>query len=220
MATKSKPKNILVIGDLHEPFCLDGYLKFCKDVQKKYKTDHTVFIGDVIDNHYSSYHEADPDGYGAGDELRRATDQLAKWHKAFPNADVCIGNHDRMARRKVFSSGVSKEWVRNYPEVLKVPTWEFGVSFDYDGVHYVHGDKGKTARSKCFTKSVVQGHRHSEGYVWENAETGFFGMQVGCGVDMESYAMAYAQGGPAPVLSCGVVLDNGAQPILIPYGRP
>ena len=22
---------VLVISDLHEPFCLDGYLKFCKD---------------------------------------------------------------------------------------------------------------------------------------------------------------------------------------------
>ena len=23
---------VLVIGDLHEPFCLDGYLEFCKKV--------------------------------------------------------------------------------------------------------------------------------------------------------------------------------------------
>ena len=27
-----KEERILVIGDLHEPFCLDGYLQHCKEV--------------------------------------------------------------------------------------------------------------------------------------------------------------------------------------------
>ena len=26
---ESEARNVLVIGDLHEPFCLDGYLDFC-----------------------------------------------------------------------------------------------------------------------------------------------------------------------------------------------
>jgi hypothetical protein len=34
-------------------------------------TKHTIgtviFLGDIIDNHYSSYHESDPDGYSAGE---------------------------------------------------------------------------------------------------------------------------------------------------------
>jgi hypothetical protein len=186
-------------------------------VQKQFNTDHTIIIGDVIDNHYSSYHETDPDGYGAGEELRRAVDKLAKWHKAFPNAEVCIGNHDRMAARKVFTSGLSHLWLRDLNEVLRVPTWKFHISFVYDNVRYVHGDKGKTARSKCEKQSVVQGHRHSEGYVWLNAATGHFGMQVGCGVDMDSYAMAYAKEEISPALSCGVVLNSGTLPMIIPY---
>ena len=40
---------ILVIGDLHEPFCLDGYLQFCKDTYSKYNCNKVIFIGDVID---------------------------------------------------------------------------------------------------------------------------------------------------------------------------
>jgi len=52
---------VLAIGDLHEPFCLDKYLRFCKNVDRKYRCNKVVFIGDVIDNHYSSYHETDPD---------------------------------------------------------------------------------------------------------------------------------------------------------------
>ena len=27
-----KERRILVIGDIHAPFCLDGYLEFCKEV--------------------------------------------------------------------------------------------------------------------------------------------------------------------------------------------
>lgn len=216
----SKQQNILVIGDLHEPFCIDGYLDFCKKIQKQYKTNHTVFIGDVIDNHYSSYHEADPDGYGAGEELRRATDKLAKWHKAFPNADVVIGNHDRIVARKAFSAGISAGWIRDFQDVLKVPTWTFRDEFEYNNVTYIHGE-GVTARTKALRdgQSVVQGHRHTESYAWFNPSKNgsTFGMQVGCGIDSTSYAMGYAKHFPAPALSAGVVLDNGSLPIVLPY---
>jgi hypothetical protein len=40
-----------------------------------------------------------------------------------------------------------------------------------------------------------------------------FGMQVGCGIDHESYAMAYAKYGKKPAIGCGVVLNNGKLPV-------
>ena len=33
-------------------------------------------------------------------------------------------------------------------------------------------------------------------------------MQVGCGVDHHSYAMAYAKAGKKPAIGCGVVIDG------------
>ena len=36
--------NVLVIGDLHLPFTLDGYLEHCKKVYKKYKKRNCLFI--------------------------------------------------------------------------------------------------------------------------------------------------------------------------------
>ena len=63
----SEVNNILVIGDLHEPFCLDKYLDFCIDKYNEFNCTEVVFIGDVIDNHYSSYHETDADGMGGAD---------------------------------------------------------------------------------------------------------------------------------------------------------
>ena len=149
---------VLVIGDLHEPFCLDSYLKHCKDVYSKYNCNRVVFIGDVIDNHYSSYHETNADGMGGGDELDLAIDRIARWYKAFPKADVTIGNHDRIIARKAQTSSIPKRWVRDYSEVLNTPNWNFIERVVIDDVQYMHGEGG-TARtkSKADMMSTVQG---------------------------------------------------------------
>lgn len=214
-----EPNNVLVIGDLHEPFCLDGYLQFCRTQQEMYNCGTVVFIGDVIDNHYSSYHETDPDGLSALDELEMAVRKIQRWYKVFPEAHVLIGNHDRLIARKAVTAGISSRWVRDYSEVLETPGWKFVEEFEFNDVTYIHGEGG-TARSKMKKElqSVVQGHLHSQAYIDYIVGKKFkiFGMQVGCGIDRESYAMAYGKAGPKPVISCGVVLDRGELPIVIP----
>ena len=109
---KSKENRILVIGDLHEPFCLDGYLEFCLEQSEKFNTNRTIFIGDVIDNHFSSYHETSADGMGGGQELDLSINKIAKWRDAFPKADVIIGNHDRLIMRKAQTSAIPSKWIK------------------------------------------------------------------------------------------------------------
>lgn len=216
---KAKSNRVLVIGDLHEPFCLDGYLQHCKAIYKKYNCNRVIFIGDIIDNHYSSYHEVDPDGLGGGDELEQATKKIAKWVKAFPVADVIIGNHDRIVYRKAFSSGIPKRWIRSYNEILNAPKWEFKESLILDDVLYQHGEGG-TARTKMRKEliSTVQGHLHTQGYIDYQVGRNYkiFGLQVGCGIDKDSYAMAYGKNFGKPFISCAVILNNGQLPILEP----
>jgi len=207
----NQESRVLVIGDLHEPFCLDSYLKHCKEVYSKHNCNRVVFIGDVIDNHYSSYHETNADGLGGGDELDIAIKRLKRWYKAFPNADVTIGNHDRIISRKAQTGGIPKRWIRNYSEVLNTPKWNFTERVVIDNVQYVHGEGG-TARtkSKADMMSTVQGHLHTQCYTeWSvGAKFRIFGMQVGCGIDHESYAMAYAKAGKKPAIGCGVVIGG------------
>ena len=207
-------ETVLVIGDIHEPFCKDGYLEFCIETYKKYKCTRVVFIGDIIDNHYSSFHNSDPDGFSAGEELERALYKISKWVKAFPVANVIIGNHDRLAHRKAFASGVSKRWIRDYNDVLGAPGWVFLEKVVIDGVEYSHGETG-TARSKSKDtgRSRVQGHLHSQAYIeWINNRT--FAVQVGTGVDDAKYAFAYNKDGKESILSCAVI-EYGKQPHLI-----
>lgn len=211
--------NILIIGDIHAPFNLESYLQFCRIQQEKFKCGRVVFIGDLIDNHYSSYHETDPDGLSAGDELDLAINQIQKYYKVFPVADVIIGNHDRLVYRKAFTSGVSKRWIKEYKEVLGTPDWNFVENLEVYGVNINHGEGG-TARTKMKKElqSQVQGHLHSDLYVEFLVGKNFriFGLQVGCGIDFKSYAMEYGKNFKKPAIGCGVLLNKGTLPIAIP----
>jgi hypothetical protein len=64
--------------------------------------------------------------------------------------------------------------------------------------------------------NVIQGHFHTDAYITYLVGRGkkVFGMQVGCGVDRESYALAYAKEFPKQAIGCGVVLEDGRLPIV------
>jgi hypothetical protein len=206
-----KENRVLVVGDLHEPFCLDGYLDFCLETYANFNCNKVVFIGDVIDSHFSSYHETDPDGMGGGDELALAIKRLKKWYKAFPKADITIGNHDRIVYRKGFSGGIPKRWLKPFNEVLETPKWNFVERLVIDNVQYIHGEAG-TARTKAKNDmmSTVQGHIHTQAYTEWMVGQKFkvFGMQVGCGVDSKAYAVAYAKHFKKQAIGCGVVIGG------------
>ena len=203
-------RRILVIGDIHAPFTIDGYLGFCKDMYARYNCNQVIFIGDIIDNHYAPFHATDPDGMGGGDELDLAIKFVKKWRKAFPVADVCIGNHDRIIMRKAFDSQIPTRWIKSYNEVLGTD-WNWVEQVVYDNVQYVHGEGG-TARTKSKNDmmSTVQGHIHTQAYVEWNVGKRFkiFGMQVGCGIDSKSYAAAYAKNFKKQAIGCGVVIGG------------
>lgn len=210
-------RRVLVIGDLHAPFIRGGYLEFCQSVYNKYDCNEVVLIGDLIDNHFSSYHEIDPDGHGAGAELEKAKAEIQYWYRAFPKAKVCMGNHDAIPYRKAMTSGLSSSWIKSIDEVIDVPNWEFDEEFIIDGNKYCHGIGRKArARAKDDLISVIQGHYHSEGYVefFVGQRYRIFAMQVGCGVDQKAYSMAYGRHFKKMHISCGVILEDGNLPIL------
>jgi metallophosphoesterase superfamily enzyme len=207
---RTKERRILVIGDLHCPFELGGYFEFCLDTYDRFACNQVIFIGDILDNHYASYHETDANGMSGGYELQEAIKHVDKWAQAFPIADVIIGNHDRLIMRKAFSSSVPREWIKDYNEVLGT-AWNWVERIEYDGVQYCHGEGG-TARTKAKNdmQSTVQGHIHTQAYVeWlVGNRSKIFGMQVGCGIDRDSYAAAYAKHYKKQAIGCGVVIGG------------
>jgi len=209
-------KNILFVGDIHEPFCKEGYLEFCKKQYDRFECNKVIFSGDIVDFHAQSFHDSDADGLSATEELNLAVQKLQKWYTVFPEATVLLGNHDRIVARKLFKVGLSQRWMKPLGEVLEVPNWNFVEELVHNNILYVHGEGG-TARSKAKQEmmSVCQGHLHSEGYIELMNGGKNFALQVGCGIDFNSYAFAYAKRDKKPILSCAVILDNS--PILIPF---
>jgi len=208
---------VLVIGDLHSPFTLDGYLEFCLEIQSKYNTNKTVFIGDILDLHASSYHESDVDGDSAGEELSKAEKMIKGWYDNFAEAFVCAGNHDLIPARKAQTMGVSNRWIRSLGEVLGTPNWKFVEEVVIDDVMYTHGiGRQARQRAKNDMMSCVQGHWHSKSYIehFVGLSDHIWAMQIGCAVDRKSYAMAYGKHFDKPHINVGVVLENGTLPIL------
>jgi hypothetical protein len=155
---------------------------------------------------------------GGGDELDLTVSKIAKWYKAFPDAHVTLGNHDRIIVRKAQTGQVPQKWIKDFKDVLGTPKWKFVTDVIINDVRYVHGDKsGKPNMSaKRDMISTVSGHYHTDFYInWYFGKTrAIFGMAVGCGIDSKSYAMAYMAGGRKEAIGCGVVL-NGDTPITV-----
>jgi predicted phosphodiesterase len=203
-------RRILVIGDIHAPFELKGYLEFCQETYSKYLCNQVIYIGDIIDNHYTSYHETSSDAMGGLDELEYAIKAVKRWSDAFPVADVLIGNHDRMVMRKAQTSDIPSAWIKSYNEVLGT-NWNWTERVVYDNVQYVHGEGGTAStKSKNDMMSTVQGHIHTQCYTMWSVGRNFkvFGTQVGCGVDGTSYAAAYAKNFKKQAIGCGVILGG------------
>jgi len=209
--------NVLVVGDLHEPFIHPKYLSFCKQQYKLFNCDTVVFIGDIIDSHAISYHEHDPDGMSPKDELDTAIKKLKKWYKLFPKAYVCYGNHDNLLARKTKSAGLPSKLFKTFKEIIEAPKgWTFNYSFQMDGVKYMHGTGGggqnaHITRALKNRQSTVLGHFHSclgVRYMASHKDL-IFGMQVGCGINVNSYAMEYNKDFiDRPILGCGIVFGG------------
>ncbi len=159
-----------IVGDLHLPFEHPHYLDFCRDTFRHWKLS-------------------------ASDEASEASVRLRSWQKAFPVAEVAIGNHDARCFRTAHKAGIPTRYLRDYAEVFQTPGWAWKFDFRHDGVLYEHGSSsGKYAAfNTAINKrtSLVMGHTHTHaGVLWHANQTNrIFAMQVGCGIDVDAYAL-------------------------------
>lgn len=212
-------KNIGVIGDTHEPFCLPGYRDFCYETFDQFGCGRIVHIGDEIDAHAMSYHESDPDGQSAGDEADNAQTRMDLWYKTFPNVDVLIGNHTEMHYRKARTANIPTKFIKDYREAWNAPDgWNWHEQLIIDDVLLEHGtgSSGQMAainRARDHRMSTAIGHIHSFGGVMYSASERdlIFGLNVGCGIDVKTYAMRYGKKfSKRPTIGCGVIMGKVA----------
>lgn len=212
---------VLVAGDTHGHAMHPSYIPFLKRVKRKYRCDTVVFIGDMADHETIKFHAKHTNEPGILQDHEDTKQSIAKLCKAFPNAIVCVGNHDQRVLRVGEAAGIPSVYLRDYAEVWDTPGWEWVDNITIDGVLYKHGS-GRGGLNPAFTQavkhncSVVQGHFHTvAGIMWKAGPNNeVFGMQVGSGVQRGHRCFQYNKEGLSKaILSCGVVLD-GIHPYL------
>jgi len=207
---------VLAIGDQHEHVSHKHAIDFCVDTYNKYNCDKVVCIGDVVDHHAVSFHAQNPNCPAAKDEYDLTKIKVAQWHDTFPNAIVCVGNHDARIERLSESVNIPTNYLKSYNEVWETPTWRWVFDTIIDKVYYFHGvgSSGKTPalnKANSMGMSVVMGHIHSVGgcHYAAGPKKRWFGLDCGCLIDREAWQFAYGKHMPKkPILGCGVVLDG------------
>ena len=144
--------------------------------------------------------------------------EVSKYVKAFPKVRMCKGNHDAFPVRQAATVGIGERYLKSYSELLHLPkTWEIADEFIINDVLYKHGincmgKEGALNSAIQERMSTVIGHSHAFGGCKYSANKRdiIFGMNVGCGIDIDAYAFAYGKYDKnRPTLGCGIVFDSG-----------
>lgn len=213
-----KPR-ILCIGDAHEPYAHPKYLDFCRRKADEFKCNTFISVGDFVENHAISYHERNPDLDGPKAELAMAIRKLTLWRKAFPDMQVCIGNHDSLPERKIMTAGLTAKTFTGYVNYYETPGWKWKSEIIIPAFHhrlwFKHSwAKGTMAKGGVGGYSIICGHTHTEAGVKWSQFPGHssFSLYVGCGINMKSAAFDYAKhNGNLPVISCATIIDGEPQ---------
>lgn len=205
---------VLAISDTQEPFGHRDAIPFLKWVNKKYSPDLVVHVGDEMDMCALSNFDHDPDGYSAGDELKKGLERMGEYYDLFPKVMACTSNHTARPLRKAFAAGIPAAFMRDYKDFMKAPKgWNWRDQWEVDGVTYEHGEgfSGFNGALNCALKNgapTVIGHLHSHAGILYSADERriLYGFNVGCLIDRHAYAFRYGKNmRHKPLLGVGIV---------------
>lgn len=215
---------ILFISDLHIPYHHQDTLEFLAYLKKKYKPTRVICVGDEVDSHALSYHDSDPDLMSAGSELKAAIPTIKELEKMFPKMDIVDSNHGSLIWRKAKTHGIPRCYIRGYNEVLGVGNgWKWSqdltITLPTGRLCYIHHGKSNNVvkTSQSMSMCAVQGHFHEVFKIeyWANPTGLYWGLQIGCLIDDNSYAFAYNNVNlKRPIIGTGLAIDG--QPVLEP----
>lgn len=215
---KTDNRRILIISDTHFPYQHPDAIDYLDLLHRKYAFTRIIHIGDEVDLHGASFHDKDPNLYGAAHELDQAIVGLRKLYKLFPKVDVLESNHGALFKRKIKHHGLPESVLKPSREILEAPKgWVWREEFidrlpNKQLVFFCHG---KIANSLALSKSLgmctVNGHFHTQLSIqkWSNPVTTNWAMVVGCLIDKYSRAYGYQKNDVMkPIIGCGMILDS------------
>jgi hypothetical protein len=223
----------LVIPDLQLPFEAERALDFCLYLKNHFEIpdENVLCVGDEVDNLHGGLYPKDPDAlHTPHGEIKATRYKIADWAQAFPHMKIAISNHGMRWFKKAAACEIPSQMIRDYREVLGMPQeWLFKEKWIIDSVKnpfmMIHGMgySGAMAHRTAALDagmSLVHGHLHSHAGISHISTAGqrSWGMNVGCLIDVDSYAFKYGRDSRfKPCLGAGVIINGGATPIWLPY---
>lgn len=217
-------KRVLVIPDMHHPFCHVDTVEFLRFIKNKYKPDYVLCLGDEIDANSSSFHPKSSDLHSPNDELAMAIRSLKPLYRLFPKVDVLESNHGSLYYRRAKAGEIPSRVLKSYREVLEAPKgwkWHNDLTLTLPNgtkLYCCHGQSSDVLKnSKNKSMSYIQGHWHSkyELRYWANSDGLYFGVTSGCLIDYKSLAFEYGRLMlDKPILGVTMIIDS--LPQLVP----
>lgn len=216
-------KNTIFISDTHAPYHHRDTLSFLEAIKDAYDIQIAKSVGDIVDNHSSSFHDIEYSCLSAKDEYLKARAFCQNLSEIFPKMTISIGNHCKMTERKAKVAGIPLDHLKSYNDVYGVD-WNW-VDHDwfkineYNHCLMTHAMAGNTlSNAKTHSHCSVQGHYHGTFGLefFADKQVLRWSMSVGCLIDPNSPAFNYAKlsSNKRPIVGCGALIDD--VPILIP----
>lgn len=216
--------NTIIISDTHAPFHHRDTIPFLSAVKDAYGIVDAKHVGDVVDNHNSSYHEIEYGILSSEHEHRQAKKFIKQLEVLFPDLTISLGNHDNLTPRKAKTAGIPQDHLGSYNDIYDV-NWNwvdkdyFTVSGKNDMCLMTHAISPSTLNNaKIHSHNSIQGHYHGVMGIEYFADTERlrWSMSVGCLVDTHSSAFNYASSmtSKRPLIGLGAIIEN--QPVVIP----
>jgi len=216
---------ILIVPDLHRPFCHIDALDFLHKVKVKFQPTRVICLGDELDFAGINFHEKDPAMESASRELALGLGYIDTLHELFPKMQLLHSNHGSMLYRRAKHAGLPIHLVKSYNEFTGVPkddwSWHESIILELPNktkCKFVHGISANVlAASQALGMSLVQGHHHSlfELRYWSAGYGLNFAITSGCLISDEELAFHYNKlQVKRPLL--GVTLIENSIPQLMP----
>lgn len=214
---------ILIIPDMHLPYVHCDAFDFLEKTIKILKPSNIICLGDELDFHAYSFHNADPDLDSSGKELSKAIGHISYLKQMIPKMELLESNHGSLAYRKAKFHGTPRHLLKSYNQVLGVDDgWHW-----YDELilelpnkrncKFIHqAGANVLSSSQAIGMSLVQGHYHSQFEIrkWDSGSGVHWGITSGCLIDNESMSFAYNKlFKNKPILGCHFIENSLPMPI-------
>jgi predicted phosphodiesterase len=210
---------VLIISDLHMPYQHPQAINFLAKLHKKWKFTRVFSIGDIFDlASVQVERPSDPEVESPIFEVSKATKEIRKLEKLFPNMDILKGNHDLRIERKAERFGIPRSMLKNLNDIFDIKAnwrWHDKYILTLPSKHKVfltHNFKSNVlSSSKELSCSLITGHFHTQSNIswWSSPTSLNFAMSTGCLINPKAPAMKYQKLFiKRPILSVGMLIDE------------